>query len=71
MRWDAYLELAEIELGGRGDNVGLVNPPEGDTVDLVWASNQKQSARQLLQEHHTLTAEATREENEDGAGCDG
>ncbi len=66
-----YLEVAKVDLGGGGNHVCLVHPPEGNTVDLVGTGDQQQSARQLLQEHHPLACEATREKDEDGAGCDG
>lgn len=66
-----HRELAELDLGGGRDDVGLVDPTEGDTVDLVWAGNEQQAALELLEEHYALAPEATSEEDKDGAGCDG
>lgn len=66
-----HLEVAEVKLRRCGDRIGLIDPPKRDTVDLVWASDQKQSARELLEEDDALAAEATREEDEDGTGCEG
>ena len=71
MRRETHLEITKVELGSGRDNVCLVHPPEGNTVDLVGSSDQQQPTRQLLQEHHTLPPEATREEDEDGTRSDG
>ena len=71
MRSKAHLEVAELQLGRGRNNVGLVHPPEGDTVDLVRASHKEQTARELLEEDDTLPPEAAGEEDEDGAGGDG
>lgn len=65
------LEVAELNLGGGGDNVGLVDPAERDTVDLVGAGHKQQSALELLQEDDAPACEAASKEDEDGAGGDG
>lgn len=66
----AHLVVTELDLGGGGDNVGLVHPSQGDTVDFERASNQQKAAIQLLQEHHALSPEPSSQQDEDGAGGD-
>lgn len=67
----SHLEVGEVDLSGGGDNVCLRDPPEGHAIDLVRTSDEKQAAVELLQEDDALAAEATGEEDEDGAGGDG
>lgn len=68
----AHGEGGEIDLGGGGDNVGLVDPPQGDTVDLEGSGNEEETASlELLEEDDTLATEAAGEEDEDGSGGDG
>ena len=66
-----HLELAKLDLGRSGNDVCLVHPPEGNTVHLVGTGDQEQPARELLEEDDALPPEATREEDENGAGGDG
>lgn len=66
----AYLEIAEIHLGGGRNNVCLVYAAEGHAIELVRPSDEKQSARELLEEDDTLPAETAGEEDEDRAGGD-
>ena len=68
---ETHLEVTKVDFGRAGNHVCLIHPPEGNAIDLVGPSDQQQSARQLLQEHDALPPEATREEDENGAGCDG
>lgn len=56
------------DLGGGGNNVGLVHPSEGDTVDLVGASDEEETGIKLLEEDNTLATESASEEDENGAG---
>ena len=66
-----HLEVAKLDLGRSGNNVRLVHPPEGNTVNLVGTGDQEQPARELLEEDDALPPEAAREEDENGAGGDG
>ena len=66
-----YLEVTEFNLGLGGNDIGLVYPSEGDTVDLVGSSYKEETAVELLKENNTLSAEATSEEDEDGSRGNG
>lgn len=55
----------EVDLGGRSRDVGLVHAAQRDAVDLVGASDQKETRLQLLQEHNALHRE---ERERDGYG---
>jgi hypothetical protein len=46
------------------DNVAGVNSSEGNTVDLEWAGNEKDTLGEVLLEDDTLATETTSEENE-------
>jgi len=55
-----------VQLGRGGDDGRLSATTEWDTVDLVWASNQKKTRLELLQENNALTTVNTGEKNQDG-----
>jgi len=61
----------KLDLGGGGNDVGLVDTLEGDTVDLEGAGDEQQARLELLQEDNTLAAVATGQEDKDGTGNDG
>ena len=63
--------LGDVELGGGGSNVGLVDPPQGDTVDLEGTGNEEETRGEGLQIHNPLSPESTRQENEDSSLGDG
>ena len=65
-----YLEVAKVNLGGRCNDVRLVDSPERNAVDLVGTSDKEQSTSQLLQEHDALAAEAASKEDKDSAWSD-
>lgn len=46
------------------NDVSLVYALEGYTIELIRASNQKQTGRELLEEHHTLATEPSGQEDE-------
>ena len=58
-------------LGGGGDDIRLGDTPDGDSVQLVGASDQEQAGGQLSEGDGALPLEATRQEDQDGAGGDG
>lgn len=66
-----HLKASKVNLSRRSNDIRLVNPPDGDTVDLERSSNKEESASELLEEDNALAAEAAGEEDEDGAGGDG
>jgi len=61
----------ELNLGGGGNDVGLVDTLEGNTVDLEGAGDEQQARLELLQEDNALATVATGQEDEDGSGDDG
>ena len=63
--------LGVVELGGGGSNVGLVDPPQRNTVDLEGTGNKEETRGEGLQVDHPLSPESTRQENEDGSLSDG
>jgi len=65
------VDAGNVDLGGSGDHVGLVDPTEGDAVDLVRASDEKEAGLERLQADDALSTEAASEKDEDGAGGDG
>ncbi len=65
------LDVSDVDLGRGGDNVGLVDTSDGDTVDLERTSDEKKTGVELLQEYDALATETTSKEDEDGTGGDG
>ena len=55
----------EIDLCACGQSVSLVHSLEGDTVDLVWASNEEKTGWELLEEDDTSATESSGKEDED------
>jgi hypothetical protein len=66
-----HLEVAEVHFCGCRNYVGLVDPPERYAVDLEGTGYEEEARLELLEEDDTLSAEAAREQDEDGAGGDG
>ena len=67
-RGQAY--LADVSLGGGGNDVGLVHPSEGHAIDGEGAGDQKEAGGELAQEDNALALEAACQDDEDGAGRD-
>jgi hypothetical protein len=60
-----------INLGGGGNNVSLVNAAKRDAIKLERSSDQEKARGELSKEYNTLSLEATGQEDEDGARGDG
>jgi hypothetical protein len=60
------VDVSDVDLSGGGDDVGLVDSLERDTVDLVRAGDQEKTRLQLLEENDALTLVSTGEEDEHG-----
>merc|ERR1712233_32130 len=58
-------DTRDVDLGGGGNNVRLVDSADGDTVNL------ERTRDELLQEDNTLSSETTSKDDQDGSGCDG
>lgn len=65
-----YLDAGDINAGRGGNDVGLVDTTERDTVELVWAGDEQKTAIELLQENDTLAAVATGQQDKDGTRRD-
>lgn len=63
----ASIDSSQVNLGAGGDDVSLVNSSEWNTVQLVWASDQEESALELLQEDDSSSLESTSQDDEDGS----
>lgn len=57
----------DVDLVGCRNDVAGVDSSERNAVNLEWAGNEKDTLGKVLQEDDTLAAEATSEEDEDGA----
>ena len=64
------VDAGHVQLGGGGDDVGLVHAAQRDAVDVVRASDEQEARLELLHEHHALALEVPREEDQDRAGGD-
>jgi hypothetical protein len=63
--------LGDVNLGGGGNNVSLVDALEGDSVDLEGAGDEEEAGLKDLEDDSPLSTEAAGEEDHDGPGGDG
>lgn len=61
---------SEVDSGRGGDDHGLNDSLEGDTVEAVGPSDQKEAGLELLEEDDSLSSESPGEENQDLASLD-
>jgi hypothetical protein len=64
------VNTGEIDLGGGGHGVNLVDALDGDTVDLVGSGDEEESGIQFLEEDDSLSTESSGEEDEDISGLE-
>jgi len=64
------LDAGDINLSRSGNDVGLVDTADGDTVDLEGTRNEEESRVQALQEDDALSTEVAGQKDENGAGSD-
>lgn len=64
------INLGNVDLGGGGDGVNLVDALEGNTVPLVRAGYKQETRLELLKEDNAMATEATGGKDEDGASLD-
>jgi hypothetical protein len=64
-------DTGQVDLGGGGDNVGLGDSSQGDTVESERTRDEEETGIELLQEDDSLASESTGQEDEDGTGGDG
>jgi hypothetical protein len=65
-----HVDTGNVDLGGGGDGVDLVDALNRDAVDLVGASDQKEAGGELLEADDALSTETAGEEDKDGSGDD-
>lgn len=64
------LGAGNVNLGRGGDNVGLRDTTEGNTVELEGASDEEEARVELLKEDDAATGEATGEKDQDSSRGD-
>jgi hypothetical protein len=64
------LNARDVDLSGGGDDGGLVDSSEGNTVKLEGTSDQEEARLELSQEDDSLALESTDQENQDGTRDD-
>merc|ERR1719447_2330194 len=64
-------DAGNVDLGLGGNDVDLVDPPEGASVDAERSGDEEQTGSQLLQEHDALSLMDAGDQDQHGAGGDG
>jgi hypothetical protein len=64
-------DTGQVDLGRGGDDVGLSDSSQGNTVESERTRDEQETRVQLLQEDDSLSSESTGQEDEDGSGGDG
>lgn len=64
---DLGVDALQVHLGGGSDNISGVDPSQGNAVDFEGTGDEEDTLGQVLEEDNTLAAEATSEEDDDGA----
>lgn len=62
--------LGELNLGGSSNDLSSSDAADGDTVELVGASDEEEARRKLLEEDNARAAVLAGKEDEDLAGGD-
>lgn len=65
------LDSGNINLGLGGNDVGLIDTLNWDTVDFVGTSDQEETGFELLKEDNTTTSKTTSQKDQDGTRSDG
>lgn len=67
---DTIIHTAQVHLSRCRDNISGVYPSQGDAIDFERAGDKENALVEVFEEDDTLTAEATSEEDDDGAGLE-
>ena len=62
------IDTLNIDLGAGAQSVSLIDSLQGNSVDLVGASDEQKTGGELSKENNAAASEATSQENKDGAG---
>lgn len=65
------LDGRDVNLGRGGDNVGLRDSSEGNTVDESGSGDEEETRGELSEVDDSLSSVSSGEEDEDGSGGDG
>ncbi len=57
------IDTLNVDLGASAQSVSLIDSLQGNSVDLVGASDKQKTGGELLQENNTAASEATSQEN--------
>lgn len=68
---DLLIDSSNIDESGCGDHIAVVYAADGNAIGLEGAGDEEHALLELAKQNHALTAEAAREEDENGAGCEG
>lgn len=71
LSFSTHLDARDVQFGASGNNVGLVHPSNGNSIDLERTSDQQQTRLELLEEDDSLSPESTGEQDQDGTRLDG
>ena len=66
-RDDFLVQAGDVDDGGGRDDVAVVDATQWDAVGLEGTGDEEDALFELAQEHDALTAEAAREEDQDGS----
>ena len=61
------IDTLNVDLGASAQSVSLIDSLEGNSIDLVGASDEQKTGGELLEENNAAASEATSQEDEDGA----
>merc|ERR1711898_24125 len=59
-----HFNTRDVDLRLGSNHVRLWDATKGDTIDGIWATDEQQTTVELLQEHDTLSLEATSQEDQ-------
>ena len=62
------IDTLNVDLGAGAQSVSLIDSLEGNSVDLVGASDEQKTGGELSKENNATASEATSQEDQDGAG---
>ncbi len=65
------VDLAHIDLGRSGNNIGLVDSAKRNAINFVRSGDEQKSRFQRLQAHNTLSTETPTEEDANGSWGEG
>lgn len=62
------VNTTDVDLGGSGNDVAVVDAAQGNTVNLERTSNKQSAVLESLEENNTLAAETASQDDQNGTG---